>query len=88
MTVCICASPLRLLSHAHQTGITIQGVQKLLEVELKWLRKVRVCVNDSSYSCTLIVDIVLLGSMYVTCFIPPAHRYDCMHATYSGPLLI
>ena len=76
MTVCICDSPLRLLSHAHQTGITIQGVQKLLEVELKWLRKVRVCVNDSSL---LILHANIL--LHINCRYYFA-RIDACHVLY------
>ena len=33
----------KLLNYAHLSNIPIQGVDKLLEVELKWLLKVRVC---------------------------------------------
>ena len=33
----------RMLNHAHHHGTAIQGVNKLLEVELNWLLKVRVC---------------------------------------------
>ena len=32
----------RMLNHAHHYGISIQGVNKLLDVELGWLLKVRV----------------------------------------------
>jgi hypothetical protein len=32
----------RMLNHAHHYGTAIQGVNKLLEVELNWLLKVRV----------------------------------------------
>lgn len=32
----------RMLNYAHYSGTSIQGVDKLLEVELNWLLKVRV----------------------------------------------
>ena len=32
----------RMLNHAHQNGVSIQGMDTLLERELKWLLKVRV----------------------------------------------
>ena len=78
MSVYICA-PLRLLSHAHQTGITIQGVQKLLEVELKWLRKVRVRVTALSLFLTKYV--YLLGPHLVTCT-HTSLAYMWLHACY------
>lgn len=78
MSVYICA-PLRLLSHAHQTGITIQGVQKLLEVELKWLRKVRVRVTALSLSLTKYV--YSLGQHLVTCT-HTSLAYIWLHACY------
>ena len=34
----------RLLNHTHQMHVPIQGVNKLLEVELKWLLNVRVSI--------------------------------------------
>lgn len=41
----------RLLNHANHSTISIQGVDKLLETELKWLLRVRV----SEYSILYIV---------------------------------
>ena len=35
--------PHRLLNHAHLANVQIAGLDKLLEEELKWLLKVRVC---------------------------------------------
>lgn len=36
----------RMLNYAHHYGTAIQGVNKLLEVELNWLLKVRVSVIE------------------------------------------
>ena len=37
----------RLLNHTHQMHVPIQGVNKLLEVELKWLLNVRVSIQSA-----------------------------------------
>ncbi len=42
----------RLLNHAHHTGIAIHGVDRLFEVELDWLLKIRVgrCPREARQS--------------------------------------
>ena len=59
----------RLLNHTHQMQIPIQGVNKLLELELKWLLNVR--VSD-----------VLLGAATKLCLCVHIHVPDnlSMHA--------
>ena len=40
----VLSSLYRLLNHAHLANVQIAGLDKLLEEELKWLLKVRVCI--------------------------------------------
>lgn len=47
----------RMLNHANHYGTSIQGVDKLLEVELNWLLKVRV----SRLSACLLVCVFFCG---------------------------
>jgi hypothetical protein len=57
----------RMLNHAHHYGTAIQGVNKLLEVELNWLLKVRVsdtglglvisCVGQGCPQCKIVLII-------------------------------
>jgi len=39
----------KMLNHAYQNGVSIQGVDRLLEMELAWLLKVRVRINVLYY---------------------------------------
>ena len=45
----VLSSLYRLLNHAHLANVQIAGLDKLLEEELKWLLKVRVCIYVRVY---------------------------------------
>ena len=52
----VLSSLYRLLNHAHLANVQIAGLDKLLEEELKWLLKVRVCMYMYVYElhkCTM-----------------------------------